>query len=111
MISGKTGFFQEYYLNLKNSHAATIDAEIEKIADFKNDYDRISYVDSLATVRQNDFIVKCQFEGKDDQLAAQLKDKGNQAFKETKWFDALVWYTKSLIAIPEDKGKMAKKFV
>ncbi|XP_011192734.2 SET and MYND domain-containing protein 4 [Zeugodacus cucurbitae] len=101
----KTGFFPDYYLNLKNSQSDVFDVQIGKIAACRNDYERLTFVEQFPGVRENDgqLQVKREFAGKNADTAAQLKEKGNQAFKAKNWFEAMLFYTKSYMALPEHK--------
>lgn len=103
----KTGFFPEYYLNLKNSQSDVFDVQIGKIAACRNDYERLIFVEQFPGIREHDgqLQVKREFAGKNIDTAAQLKEKGNQAFKAKNWFEAMLFYTKSYMALPEDKGE------
>lgn len=102
----KTGFFPDYYLNLKNSQSDVFDVQVGKIAACRNDYERLVFVEQFPGVRENDeqLEVKRVFAGKNADMAAQHKEKGNQAFKAKDWFEAMLFYTRSYMALPEDKG-------
>ncbi|XP_036331884.1 SET and MYND domain-containing protein 4 [Rhagoletis pomonella] len=102
----KTGFFPDYYVNLKNSHLDIFDVEVAKIAACRNDYERLTFVEQFPGVRESDgqLQVKRVYVGKDADTAAQLKEKGNQAFKAKNWFEAMVFYTRSYLALPADKA-------
>ncbi|XP_055917831.1 SET and MYND domain-containing protein 4 [Eupeodes corollae] len=96
-----SGFFPEYYLNLRNVATET---DIEKISQCTSDKKRMEYIDSLEFVRSNDLKIERTFEGKNSSTAAALKEKGNQAFKAMKWLEAMVLYSKSYIALPDEKS-------
>ncbi|XP_037806669.1 SET and MYND domain-containing protein 4 [Lucilia sericata] len=100
----RTGFFADYYLNLKNS-INNFDEEIEKIKLCKNDLERVKFLKNLKGVPEQDdkLSIKREFEGKNSGAAAEFKEKGNLAFKSKQWLEAMVLYTKSYVALPEDK--------
>ncbi|XP_053964507.1 SET and MYND domain-containing protein 4 [Anastrepha ludens] len=102
----KTGFFPDYYLNLKNSQSSIFDVQVAKIAACRNDYERLTFVEQFPGVRERDaeLQVRRVYAGKDADTAAQLKEKGNQAFKAKNWFEAMLFYTRSYMALPEDKA-------
>lgn len=101
-----TGFFAEYYLNLKNS-IQDFDKKIEQIKDCKNDLERIRFIENFECVQEHDDKLQIEraTESKNVNAAADLKEKGNLAFKTKQWLEAMVLYTKSYIALPEDKCK------
>lgn len=103
----KTGFFPDYYLNLKNSQSDIFDVQIGKLAACRNDYERLIFIEQFPGVREHDerLQVKREFAGKNADTAAQFKENGNQAFKAKNWFEAMLFYTKSYMALPEDKGE------
>lgn len=104
-FTANSGFFPDYYLNLKNS-IADFDVEIEKINECKNDLERVQFLENLKGLKEHDDELQiCQeFEGKSSTAASEFKERGNLAFKSKKWLEAMVLYTKSYIALPEDKG-------
>lgn len=97
-----SGFFPEYYLNLRN---VCKEADIDNISQYKNDKSRMEFIDSLDFVRTNDLKIERKFDGKNGEAAAALKEKGNKAFKAMKWLEAMVLYSKSYIALPDGKGE------
>ncbi|XP_037955909.1 SET and MYND domain-containing protein 4-like [Teleopsis dalmanni] len=105
-LTEKSGFFPDYYLNLKNSNLSSFDKEIEKIAECHNDVERMAFVDQLTFVkeRDDDLRVRREYNGKDSAIAADLKEKGNSAFKAKKWLEAMMLYTKSYVAVPQEKA-------
>lgn len=105
-ITESAGLFAEYYLNIKNS-LTNFEEEIEKIKLCKNDLERVKFLENFKGVIDQDekLAIRREFEGKSAELAADFKEKGNLAFKSKQWLEAMVLYTKSYIALPEDKGK------
>uniref|UniRef100_A0A1A9WP51 SET domain-containing protein n=1 Tax=Glossina brevipalpis TaxID=37001 RepID=A0A1A9WP51_9MUSC len=104
VLNRNNGFFTAYYLNLKNS-LKDFDLEVENIKHCKNDCERINFLDRLSGLQEQDHAlnVKRVYEGKNAELAADLKEKGNMAFKAKKWLEAMILYSKGYIALPADK--------
>lgn len=105
-LTETTGFFPEYYFNLKNCFK-NFDEEIENIKLCKNDLERVKFLKNLKIVQEQEekLPIQREFKGKSNTIAAEFKEKGNLAFKSKQWLEAMVLYTKSYIALPEDKGK------
>ena len=101
-LTEKSGFFPEYYLNIRN---VCTENDINQFSTFQNDLERAQYVDRIKLVRDHDLKIKRKFVGKSAQQSLQYKEKGNLAFKNQKYIEALVLYTKSLIAIPAENSK------
>ncbi|KAM7345838.1 SET and MYND domain containing, class 4, member 3 [Cochliomyia hominivorax] len=99
-----SGFFAEYYFNLKNS-ITNFDNEIENIKLCKNDLERVKFLENFQGVAELDdkLPIGREFTGKSVAIAAEFKEKGNLAFKSKLWMEAMAFYTKSYIALPEDK--------
>lgn len=103
---GERNFFASYYVQLKNS-IENFDEEVEKIAQCKNDLERVRFVESfkgLTDGRDEALQIRREFHGKSAATALDFKEKGNLAFKAQKWLEAMVLYTKSYVALPDDKG-------
>ncbi|XP_055378198.1 SET and MYND domain-containing protein 4 [Condylostylus longicornis] len=107
-LTEKPGFFPEYYQNIKN----VVDDEIiKKFSIFENDFERVSYIENLKNVRDNDLKLQRTFHGKNLSQSMDYKEKGNLAFKNQRWIEALTLYSKSLIVAPkEDKNHLAILF-
>uniref|UniRef100_A0A1A9UIY6 MYND-type domain-containing protein n=1 Tax=Glossina austeni TaxID=7395 RepID=A0A1A9UIY6_GLOAU len=103
-LNGNDGFFSAYYLNLKNN-LKDFDLEVENIKHCRNDLERIEFLNRLSGLQEHDHAlnVRRSYEGKNADVAADFKEKGNIAFKAKKWLEAMILYSKSYIALPADK--------
>lgn len=106
-LSQQKGFFAEYYLKLRDGGGASCEADIAKLGTCGNDEERVAYVDQLAWVRAGDVGLQVQREyaGKSAQIASELKERATAAFKQKKWLEAMLLYSRSYVALPSDKGE------
>lgn len=106
---GERNYFANYYVQLKNS-IENFDNEVEKINLCKNDLERIQFVENFKGLHQQDdnLQIRREFQGKDAAAALVFKEKGNLAFKAQKWLESMVLYTKSYVALPENRGLLNK---
>ncbi|XP_075166218.1 SET and MYND domain containing, class 4, member 3 isoform X1 [Haematobia irritans] len=97
-------YFANYYVELKNG-CENFDQEVEKIKLCKNDLERIQFVENFKGLSGHDekLQIRKESHGKNAAAGLDFKEKGNMAFKAQKWIEAMVLYTKSYVALPEDK--------
>ncbi|XP_061397445.1 SET and MYND domain-containing protein 4 [Musca vetustissima] len=101
---GEKNYFASYYVQLKNS-IEHFDEEVEKIGQCKNDLERVHFVENFKGLNEGQdeaLQIRREFRGKSAAIALDFKEKGNMAFKAQKWLEAMVLYTKSYVALPED---------
>lgn len=106
-LSQKKGFFAEYYLKLREAGGASCEADIAKLGTCGNDEERVAYVDQLSWVRDGDagLQVQREYAGKNGTVAAEFKERATAAFKQKKWLEAMLLYSRSYLALPSDKGE------
>ncbi|KAH8299554.1 hypothetical protein KR044_002756 [Drosophila immigrans] len=104
-LSQQKGFFAEYYLKLREVGAASCESDIAKLSGCGNDDERVAYVDQLSWVRSGDagLLVEREFKGKSATIAAELKERATAAFKQKKWLEAMLLYSRSYVSLPSDK--------
>ncbi|KAH8415808.1 hypothetical protein KR222_001194 [Zaprionus bogoriensis] len=104
-LSQQKGFFAEYYLKLREAGGASCESDIAKLDACGNDEERVAYVDQLAWVCGGDagLQVQREFAGKSATIAAELKERATGAFKQKKWLEAMLLYSRSYVALPSDK--------
>lgn len=106
-LSQQKGFFAEYYLKLREAGGASCEADIDKLGACGNDEERVAYVDQLSWVRAGDagLQVQREYAGKNATIAGELKERATAAFKQKKWLEAMLLYSRSYLALPSDKGE------
>lgn len=106
-LSQQKGFFAEYYLKLREAGGASCETDIAKLSGCGNDDERVAYVDQLNWVRSGDagLQVQREFKGKSATVSAELKERATAAFKQKKWLEAMLLYSRSYVALPSDKSK------
>lgn len=106
-LSQQKGFFAEYYLKLREAGGASCEADIAKLGACGNDEERVAYVDQLSWVRAGDagLQVQREYAGKNATIAGELKERATAAFKQKKWLEAMLLYSRSYLALPCDKGE------
>lgn len=106
-LSQQKGFFAEYYLKLREAGGASCEADIAKLGTCGNDEERVAYVDQLSWVRDGDagLQVQREYAGKNATVAAEFKERATAAFKQKKWLEAMLLYSRSYLALPSDKGE------
>ncbi|EDW01344.1 SET and MYND domain-containing protein 4 [Drosophila grimshawi] len=104
-LSQQKGFFAEYYLKLRAAGGATCESDIAKLSTCGNDDERVAYVDQLSWVRDGDAELQVQreFNGKSLTASAELKERATVSFKQKKWIEAMLLYSRSYVALPNDK--------
>lgn len=104
-LSQQKGFFAEYYLKLREAGGASCEADIAKLGACGNDEERVAYVDQLSWVRAGDagLQVQREYAGKNATIAGELKERATAAFKQKKWLEAMLLYSRSYLALPCDK--------
>ncbi|TDG50660.1 hypothetical protein AWZ03_002964 [Drosophila navojoa] len=104
-LSQKKGFFAEYYLKLREAGGASCEADIAKLSACGTDDERVAYVDQLPWVRAGDADLQVQreFNGKNATVAAELKERATTAFKQKKWLEAMLLYSRCYVTLPHDK--------
>ncbi|ALC41289.1 CG7759 [Drosophila busckii] len=104
-LSKQKGFFAEYYLNLRNAGGDSCEADIAKLDTCGNDAERVAYVEQLEWVRAGDAALQIEREytGKSAQVAAEFKERATTAFKQKKWLEAMLLYSRNYVTLPSDK--------
>ncbi|XP_069689519.1 SET and MYND domain-containing protein 4-like isoform X2 [Periplaneta americana] len=98
-LDTESGYLKSHHSNL---HKSVNEEELNDLSTLKNDEDRFVFVYKLPIVHE--YEVKASDSGKNETEAKQLKDEGNKAFQNGKYFSALLLYTKSIRKTPWGKG-------
>lgn len=98
-------FFPDYYEKVKKLINPN---DINALGNFKTDLERIQHVSKISIVSENKVKINREFAGKSEENALKLKQIGNEAFRNKKWTEALMLYSKSYVSMPGEKGEKVK---
>lgn len=116
MDGAKSGFFINFYQNLRNGLKSD---EIQAFANLSNNTDRIKFVHNISKIDEKLSLTRHDREQKhrlksDDEIyfykdlncAMGMKNVGNKFFQNQQWNEALNFYNKSYLMIPTESCKL-----
>lgn len=94
------GFIKELFQTLQSNLNAE---QVKNFANLEDDAGRFKFV--LQNEGLKEFVVSRNPSIKNSKLALDFKQKGNHAFQKQNWKEALDFYNKGLLLLPEEHGE------
>lgn len=83
--------------------------QLEEFEKLTSDEERINFINEIVSYEKLPFI-KIIENTKDEKLARDLKELGNEAFRKANFSESLNYYTKSIMETPQKESKLTFSF-